>query len=214
MPISPPRDAFRNFEIVPGTMPRLTKMGPTKIGPTKMGPARIPLPALFMGFFTIGVCGFGGVLPWARRSIVEQRGWLSPAEFNDLLALCQFLPGPNVINMSVAIGSRFGGVPGVVACFLGLMAAPMTIIIGLGIVYARIEDNPVVMRALAALAAAASGLVLATALKIAAPLRVRPLDVGIAALSFIAIAVLRLPLLTTMLVLAPFAVMLVWMTRR
>lgn len=177
-------------------------------------PARIPLPALFMGFFTIGVCGFGGVLPWARRSIVEQRGWLSAGEFNDLLALCQFLPGPNIINMSVAIGSRFGGIPGVAACFLGLMAAPMTIVIGLGILYAQVEDNPMVRRAFAALAAAAAGLVLATALKIAAPLRARPLDVGIAATSFIAIAVLRLPLLSVMLVLAPLACLLVWLTRR
>ena len=177
-------------------------------------PARIPLPALFMGFFTIGVCGFGGVLPWARRSIVEQRGWLSATEFSDLLALCQFLPGGNIINISVAVGARFRGIPGALACFLGLIAAPMTIMIGLGMLYAQIEDNPVIRRAFAGLAAAASGLVLATALKIAAPLRARPLDVAIAALSFTAIAVLRLPLLTTMLVLAPLSCLLVWVTRR
>lgn len=172
------------------------------------------LPALFMGFFTIGVCGFGGVLPWARRVIVEQRGWLSAPEFNDLLALCQFLPGPNVINMSVAVGSRFAGIPGVAICFIGLMAAPMTIIIGLGIVYAQEADDPVVRRAFAALAAAASGLVLATALKIAAPLRGQLLQVAIAVVSFIVIALLRVPLLTTMLVLAPTSILLVWFTRR
>jgi chromate transporter len=175
---------------------------------------RIPLTHLFYGFFTIGICGFGGVLPWARRVIVDQRGWLSAVEFNDLLALCQFLPGPNVINMSVAIGSRFAGLPGIAACFIGLMAAPMTIIIGLGIVYANLADDPVVRRAFAALAAAASGLVLATALKIAAPLRGQPIGIGIAAVSFTAIALLRLPLLGTMLVLAPAAMLLVWLTRR
>jgi chromate transporter len=178
------------------------------------GQRRIALGELFGGFFYIGVCGFGGVLPWARRSIVELRGWLSPGEFNDLLALCQFLPGPNVINMSVAIGSRFRGVPGIIACFTGLMAAPLTIIIAIGMVYTQFEDDPVVRRALAALAAAASGLVLATALKIAAPLRARPLDIGIAAVSFTAIAILRLPLLGTMAVLAPVAALLVWLTRR
>ena len=197
--MSPEPSAFRNSEPMSSDSVR---------------PPRIPLPALFMGFFTIGVCGFGGVLPWARRSIVEQRRWLSATEFNDLLALCQFLPGPNVINMSVAIGSRFGGIPGVIACFLGLMAAPMTIIIALGIVYAQFEDNPVVRSAFAALAAAASGLVVATALKIAAPLRTKPLEVGIALVSFTAIAILRLPLLATMLVLAPASILLVWATRR
>jgi len=177
-------------------------------------PRRIALSSLFGGFFTIGICGFGGVLPWARRVIVEQRAWLSATEFNDLLALCQFLPGPNVINMSVAIGSRFAGLPGVAACFIGLMAAPMTIIIGLGIVYAHLADDPVVRRAFAALAAAASGLVLATALKIAAPLRGEPVGIGIAVVSFLAIAVLRFPLLATMLVLAPLAILIVWLSRR
>ena len=175
---------------------------------------RLSLPTLFMGFFTIGICGFGGVLPWARRVIVEQRGWLSASEFNDLLALCQFLPGPNVVNMSVAIGSRFAGIPGVATCVIGLMAAPMTIIIGLGIVYAQVADDPVVRRAFAALAAAASGLVLATALKIAAPLRGQVLQVGIAVVSFIAIALLRVPVLTTMLILAPTAILLVWLAQR
>ena len=116
--------------------------------------------------------------------------------------------------MSVALGSRFRGVPGIIACFIGLMAAPLAIIIALGMLYTQLEDDPVVRRAFAALAAAASGMVLATALKIAAPLRARPLDVGIAALSFTAIAVLRLPLLGTMAVLAPAAVLLVWLTRR
>jgi chromate transporter len=175
---------------------------------------RIPLGELFGGFFYIGVCGFGGVLPWARRSIVELRGWLSPGEFNYLLALCQFLPGPNVINMSVALGSRFRGLPGIVACFTGLMAAPLAIIIALGYFYMQFEDDPVVRRASAALAAAASGMVLATALKIAAPLRARPLDAAIAAAAFIAIAIMRLPLLGTMAVLAPAASLLVWLKRR
>jgi chromate transporter len=175
---------------------------------------RIPLRALFLGFFTVGICGFGGVLPWARRVIVERRRWMTAGEFADLLALCQFLPGGNVINMSVAVGARFGGVPGVIAAFLGLMIAPVTIVILLGVAYARFEDDPLVRRAFAALAAAASGLVLATALKIAAPLRTRPLDIGIATLSFVAIAVLRLPLLGTMAVLAPLACLLVGLRRR
>jgi chromate transporter len=174
---------------------------------------RIKLTELFAGFFYVGVCGFGGVLPWARRMVVERRRWLSQAEFNDLLALCLFLPGPNIINMSVALGSRFGGIPGVVACFSGLMAAPMAIIIALGIVYANFENNPIVQHGFAGLAATASGMALAAALKIASPLRARPLDIAIAAVSFVAIALLRLPLGPTMLVLGPVAILLVWRVR-
>ncbi|MEI9900237.1 MAG: chromate transporter [Hyphomicrobium sp.] len=52
------------------------------------------------------------MLPLARRMIVEERRWLTPIEFTELLGLCQFLPGGNIINLSVAIGTRFCGVPG------------------------------------------------------------------------------------------------------
>ena len=168
---------------------------------------------VFLGFLSIGARSFGGVLPWAHRVIVEERRWMARADFLDVLALCQFLPGPNIINMSVALGSRFGGIPGVVACFSGLMAAPMAIIIALGIVYAQFEDNPIVQHGFSGLAATASGMALATALKIASPLRGRPLDIAIAAVSFVAIALLRLPLGPTMLVLAPVAILLVWRVR-
>ncbi|HTC12001.1 MAG TPA: chromate transporter, partial [Acetobacteraceae bacterium] len=46
--------------------------------------ARPGLAELFAGFFTIGVCGFGGVLPWARWMVVEKRRWMTATEFTDL----------------------------------------------------------------------------------------------------------------------------------
>ena len=170
--------------------------------------------ALFAGFFSVGVTGFGGVLPWARRMVVEQRRWLEPAEFTDLLALCQFLPGPNVINLSVALGARFRGVPGAVAAFAGLMAAPMTIIILLGLIYERYAAVPMVRHSFAGLAAAASGLVLATALKIAAPLRHDLRAVGVAVLTFAAVALLHAPLVPAMAVLAPASILLAALKQR
>jgi len=165
---------------------------------------------LFAGFFSIGICGFGGVLPWARRMVVEQRGWLSGPEFTDLLALCQFLPGPNVINLSVAIGGRYCGLAGALAAFIGLMAAPMVIVVLLALVYAHYADVPAVQHLFQGLAAGASGLVVAMAVKIAAPLRENPLGIAIAVASFAAVALLRLPLLPTLLVLAPLSVLLRW----
>ena len=74
---------------------------------------------LARGFCEIGLLGFGGVLPWARWMVVEQRRWLTGAEFTDLLALCQFLPGPNVVNLSVALGARFQGARGALASLAG-----------------------------------------------------------------------------------------------
>ena len=171
-------------------------------------PMRPTVGALFTGFFTVGMYGFGGVLPWVRRMIVEQRRWMSAAEFNDLLALCQFLPGPNVINMAVALGSRYRGLAGAVAAFCGLMAAPMVIIILLGLVYQRYSALPEVRHMFAGLAAAASGLVLATALKIAAPLWRQPLGLLLAAATLVAVTVLHVKLVLAMLVAAPVGILL------
>jgi hypothetical protein len=82
----------------------MAKAPPPISGPSVAG--------IFTGFFMIGVRGFGGVLPWARRTIVEERKWLTAAEFAEVLGLCQFLPGGNIINVSVALGSRFRGMAG------------------------------------------------------------------------------------------------------
>lgn len=83
-------------------------------------------------------------MPWARRMIVEQRAWLTPVEFNDLLALCQFLFGPNIVNMAVAICERFRGLAGSAACLTGLLVAPLAIVMLLGGVYARYGHLPIV----------------------------------------------------------------------
>ncbi len=72
---------------------------------------------LFFGFFKLGLIGFGGVLPLARRMVVEDRKWLTGEEFTELLGLCQFLPGGNIINMAVAIGSKFQGGRGLFRLF-------------------------------------------------------------------------------------------------
>jgi chromate transporter len=163
---------------------------------------------LFRGFLILGLTGFGGVLPLARHMVVEQRRWLTAAEFSELLGLCQFLPGGNIINLSTAIGLRFRGIPGAITALVGLLAAPIVIVLALGVIYARYRSEPHVVHMFAGLAAAAAGLLVAMAVKLALPLKRRPLALAIAALVFVAIAVLRLPLVPTMLVMAPVSIFL------
>ncbi|MGE0415212.1 MAG: chromate transporter [Acetobacteraceae bacterium] len=169
---------------------------------------RPTLGGLFMGFFSVGICGFGGVLPWARRMIVEQRRWLTPAEFTDMLGLCQFLPGPNVINISVALGGRFHGPLGSLSAFTGLMAAPMAIVLTLVVIYDRFAALPAVRDTFAGLAATASALVLSMALKIAAPLRVKPWGIAAALLTLGGIIVLHWPLPLVLGIMAPVSILL------
>jgi chromate transporter len=162
----------------------------------RVDPTLSPAPScvqLFDAFLRLGLIGFGGVLPLARRMVVEQRRWMTSDEFTDLLGLCQFLPGGNILNVAAALGYRFHGAGGALAALGGLLVAPVAIALALGSIYARYNGDPRVAHLFAGLAAAAAGLVVALAVKIALPLRRRPLGIVMAALAFLAIAVLRLP---------------------
>lgn len=164
--------------------------------------------ALFAAFFQIAVSGFGGTLPFARRMLVERRGWLSPDDFTETLSLCQSLPGPNVVNMSIVVGGRACGWRGSIAAFAGLVGTPVLIVITLGALYSDLGGVAEVRHALIGLGAAASGLVVATAARMAEPLlRSRPwvaapFIVG----AFLAVAILRFPLPWVLVALAPVSI--------
>ena len=162
------------------------------------------------------VSGFGGVLPWARRMLVERRGWLTGPEFTDLLGLCQFLPGPNIVNVSIAVGNRFHGLAGSLAALSGLIGGPVALICAAGALYARIGGHSAVRDVFAGVAAAAAGLIVAMAVKMALPLfRERPLEaVPIALVGFVLVGLLRWPLVPVVLVLVPTALAATWWERR
>src|ERR1700756_4611382 len=93
--------------------------------------------ALFIAFSKMSLAGFGGVLAFARRGIVEEHRWMTADEFNETFALCHFLPGPNIVNLSVVFGSRFRGIPGGIAAFCGLLGPPMVVATILSALHAR-----------------------------------------------------------------------------
>ncbi|HZZ34340.1 MAG TPA: chromate transporter, partial [Caulobacteraceae bacterium] len=167
---------------------------------------------LFSAFLSIALSGFGGVLPWARRMLVEKKGWLTDEAFTETLSLCQSLPGPNIVNVSIVVGSRFAGAKGAVAALSGLVAAPMLIVIVLAALYDRFGGVERLQGAIVGIAAAAAGLVVATAAKLAEPLlKRRPLRATpFIALAFVGVGILRFPLPWVLLALAPLSVAAVW----
>ena len=125
---------------------------------------------LFLGFLSASVRGFGGVFVMGRRMLVEERKWLTPEEFVELLGVCQFLPGANIVNLSVAVGQRFRGWKGSLAALAGIPTAPAAISVMLAALFMRYAAVPQVAHAMGAVAATAAGLVVGTALKMAEPI--------------------------------------------
>ena len=109
--------------------------------------------ALFATFAQIAMFGFGGVLVWSRRMLVEESKWLTPAEFNEAYALCQFLPGPNVINLSVVFGRRIAGVPGSLVALAGLLVPPLIMVSIMALLYACFGEAAPMQHMLRAVAA-------------------------------------------------------------
>src|SRR5579864_5972445 len=103
---------------------------------------------LFLAFVTISLSGFGGVLAWARRIMVEQRRWFTAEQFNEAFALCAFLPGGNMINFAVIFGTRMRGPLGALAAVAGLLGPPMILIIAVGALYAHYGELPALRRML------------------------------------------------------------------
>lgn len=165
---------------------------------------------LFFAFLTMGLSGFGGVLPWAHRVLVEQEKWLSENEFAELLSLGQTVPGPNIVNLSIMVGSRFHGLSGALLAFFGLMFAPFVIVLILGVLYEHYGEIELVRRAIGGIAAVGAGLVIATGVKMATaqPRRLIPLLLG--ATAFILVGVLRSSLVATLLFLAPLGIAFAW----
>lgn len=181
---------------------------PPRLSETTTSEPQPSLAELFITFATISLSGFGGVLAWSHRIIVEERKWLTPEQFNDTYALCSFLPGGNILNFSVMFGARCRGAWGAVAAAGGLMGPPLLLVLIIAGIYAHYGDLPLLRRALTGVASAAAGLMLATVAKMARPLFRNRAASGplVAFATFIAIGVVHWPLPLVLILIVPASV--------
>jgi chromate transporter len=156
--------------------------------------SRPDLRALFLGFSSVGLSGFGGVLPFARRMLVEERRWITAEEFNTQLGLCQFLPGPNVVNLAVVVGKRHRGMAGAIVAPVGLLLGPLLIVLLLALAYDTWGSLPVAQSMLRGIAAVGCGLLFAMAWRMGMAIKDKLLFLPFTVLTVAAIAGLRWPL--------------------
>jgi chromate transporter len=161
-----------------------------------------------LGFLEVALCSFGGAFAWAFRILVQRRRWLSEDDFAKALAICQVLPGPNIVNLSVFLGYRFFGVRGAVVAVAGLTLLPIAIVIGLESLYLAYSHLEPVSGMLRAMGAAAAGLVLGTGFRLLRRLPRRVTYYALAVVAFTAIGVMRWPLAPVVLSLVALALLL------
>ena len=192
----------------------MTGPDPTGADADTQAPGPRSLRELFFAFNVLALQGFGGVLAVAQRGLVEQRRWLTPAQFLEVLSVSQVLPGPNIVNLGLIVGDRFFGLRGAAAAMAGMLLVPTAIVLTLTALYAEYSHLPVVAGALRGMGAVAAGLVFATAGKLAVGLRSNPMGAGLNA-AFVAAALLtvgwlRWPLAGVLLGLGSVAIFVAW----
>jgi chromate transporter len=170
---------------------------------------------LFLGFLSASIRGFGGVFVMGRRMLIEERKWLTEGEFVELLGVCQFLPGANIVNLSVAVGQRFRGWKGSIAALAGILTLPAAVSVVLAALFMKYAAIPQVSHAMAAVAATAAGLVVGTALKMAEPIFKKDwvLALPVCAATLALAAWLRWPLPLVLLITAGGGSVFAWMRR-
>ncbi len=97
----------------------------------------LPLSEIFLTFLRLGLTSFGGPvahLGYYHEALVRRRGWLSESAYADLVALCQFLPGPASSQVSMGFGLAKGGLAGAFVAWLGftLPSAILMTVFGFG----------------------------------------------------------------------------------
>ena len=119
---------------------------------------------------------------------------MTAEQFNAQLGLCQFLPGPNVVNLAVVVGKRYRGLSGAIVAPLGLLAGPLVIVLLLALLYDHFGNLPLAQHMLRGIAAVGVGLLFAMAWRMGMAIKDKPVFLPFTVLTVAAIAALRWPL--------------------
>ena len=184
--------------------------------PRERKPLAVPdvsIAEFFQVMTRIGLTSFGGGLSgWMHRELVEKRAWFTEEEFLSSLAIAQAMPGINVINLAMWLGFRLLGTRGALAGFCAIVFPPLALILIVSFAYESLEPYAIVHRILAGVAAAALALTLNMGSRVTAAASRDFVAILIVVVTFVCVGLLRLPLVQTVLVIAPFS--LAWSFHR
>ena len=155
---------------------------------------------LFWAWFQIGLFSIGGgyaALPIIKNVVVDKYGWLTIAQFADLVVIDELAPGPIILNSATFVGSQVAGLPGAVVSTFGCIAGPSIIISAIAYFYFKHTELPAIKTVLSVLRPMVTALIASAGLSIialtfwgghnAAPGGVNFVSVAIAAAAFAAL---------------------------
>jgi len=164
---------------------------------TAPAPEPTPVPRhateLFLTFAGISLQSFGGALAHIERTVVRRKRWMDARQFLGLYAISQVLPGPSGISFCVLLGDRFLGARGAAAAVAGFLLPPAVLVLGLTSLFQHYQHLSWVQGALHGMGAAAIGLIIYTVARMSRALQRERLAIAVAALTFVAVATLQVP---------------------
>lgn len=99
---------------------------------------------LFITFFRIGLFSFGGgyaMLPLMESEVIASRGWLTNAEFIDIIAISEMTPGPIAINSATFLGYRISGTLGSVLATVGVVLPSLIVMLTILVFMNRVKNS-------------------------------------------------------------------------
>ena len=173
--------------------------------------ARVSLPDIAWTFNQIALASFGGGLSaWSRKIVVERKQWMGEESFLSAMTMCRIIPAASQINLAVFVGAGLRGAAGGVAAVLGLCLVPVALMLTLGFVYFPFKEVPAVSGALRGASAAAVAMTVAMVVKSGKKCLTGVIPVALFGAAFVLNGVLRWPLLLTLAILAPLALLWAW----
>lgn len=162
---------------------------------------------LLMGFGYLSVVSVGGgTAAWARELFVLRDHWMTDDQYLEARALSQILPGPNMLNFAVYVGTHFHGAVGGAVAFAGLTTIPVILIMVLGILYMHSGVVPSAAAVLTGLAAAAAGASFGTGFSSGKKHFKEPVFTLLTAVVYIAVGVLKYSMLWVALLVTAVAI--------
>lgn len=148
---------------------------------------------IYRTYFKIGMMTFGGgysMIAIMEREVVSRLQWLEKAEFLDMVALSQSLPGAIAVNLSTMSGSRIRPRWGAIAAYGGVITPSLVIIYIIARFFEPYMDLPVIRAIFAGLNPAVIGLMLASVFQLGRAIRPVPFNLLLGAFGLCAITVL------------------------